>query len=243
MSRKTIFATGEYYHLYNRGVDKRIVFENDTDRNRFIFLLYLCNGETAVHFAELFRDEAGESVVNQDGISATVFSCDTGKPLVAIGAYCLMANHFHLLVREIVEDGISTFMHKLSTAYTMYFNTGRKRTGALFQGRFKAEHVSSDNYLKYLFSYIHLNPLKVIDPTWKDAGVKSMSKTKQLLSSYEHSSYLDYVGTEREYAKVLNRKEFPDYFPTKSSFKNEIFDWISYKEASRSEAQPRANRG
>jgi len=94
-----------------------------------------------------------------------------GEQLVNIVTYCLMSNHFHLLIYEKTEGGISKFMQKVTTAYTMYFNKSKQRTGALFQGKFKAKHASiNDNYLKYLVAYIHLNPIKLIDAQWKENG-------------------------------------------------------------------------
>ena len=86
------------------------------------------------------------------------------ETLVDIGAYCLMPNHFHLLIRETAEGNISRFMLKLQTGYPMYFNKKYQRTGALFEGKFKAKHITNDNHLKYLFAYLHLNPVKITDP-------------------------------------------------------------------------------
>ena len=227
MSRNIAFAENEYYHLYNRGVDKRTVFENESDYRRFALLLYLCNGKTPLRFEE-FPDWKG-STTSQ--LIKAVFGEATDKPIVAIGAYCLMPNHYHLLVREITENGISTFMHKLSTAYTMYFNLNRRRTGALFQGRFKATHADTDEYLKYLFSYIHLNPVKLIEPDWKEHGIKNPSKAEDYLASFPYSSHMDYLGNKREFSKILNRPAFPDYFPKKGSFSHCVNDWLNYKDA------------
>lgn len=230
MSRKIQFSEKEFYHIYNRGVDKRIVFAHDSDMKRFALLLYLCNGRRPVHFDALpeWRGSTSRKLIE------TVFSQERGKPLVAIGAYCLMPNHFHLLVREITEGGISVFMHKLSTAYTMYFNTSRKRTGALFQGRFKAEHVTSETHLKYLFSYIHLNPIKLIAPKWRTGVELKTAKAKRFLSSYTYSSYLDYLGTERKFLQILERKEFPDYFPTSDEVEKHIYDWLEHEDSATS---------
>ncbi|PIQ69007.1 MAG: hypothetical protein COV91_00775 [Candidatus Taylorbacteria bacterium CG11_big_fil_rev_8_21_14_0_20_46_11] len=224
MSRKVTFAEGEYYHVYNRGVDKRTVFESESDDRRFMLLLYLCNSKIPFRFDRLpeWKKEMSLSLI------ASVMRETTASPIVAIGAYCLMPNHFHILVRETTKDGISSFMHRLSTAYTMYFNIGRRRTGALFQGRFKAVHVDNDNYLKYLFSYIHLNPVKIIDSDWKKNGIKNRRQAEQFLREYPYSSYFDYLGIRREFSKIINRKKFPTYFPTKTSFKREIADWLRY---------------
>lgn len=222
MARKIQFAENEYYHLYNRGVDKRLVFENESDKKRFMLLLYLCNGRAPFRFDRLPNWKSETSL---ELIVAAMME-RMGSPIIAIGAYCLMPNHFHLLVREITKKGISIFMHRLSTAYTMYFNLRRKRTGSLFQGPFKAEHAKTDRYLQYLFSYIHLNPIKLIESKWKESGIKDRRRAEQYLAAYSHSSYLDYTDTKREFSKILNRKEFPDYFLTKTTFNREIADWL-----------------
>ena len=224
MTRKVKFSENEYYHVYNRGVDKRTVFENDSDHKRFCMLLYLCNQESPVRFDHLPEWKGSTS----PELIASVFYADNPKPLVAIGAYCLMPNHFHILVKEINDGGITKFMQKLSTAYTMYFNSGRKRSGALFQGRFKAEHVNTDTYLKYLFAYIHLNPVKLIEPKWKVVGILNKQKIFDFLNAYPYSSYLDYLDSSREFSKILERKKFPDYFPSRKDFKSEIADWINF---------------
>ena len=230
MSRKVQFAEGEYYHLYNRGSDRRTVFEDDSDRKRFMLLLYLCNGKIPFRFDRLptWKDETSLELVK------SALSENRDSPIVAIGAYCLMPNHFHLLVRETTESGISAFMHRLSTAYTMYFNVSRKRDGVLFQGRFKASHAKTDTYLHYLFSYIHLNPVKMIEPKWKENGIRDRKGAERYLAEYPYSSYFDYRGINRQFSKLLNRKEFPDYFPKKTTFNREISEWLRYAD----EAQP-----
>ncbi|TSC67683.1 MAG: hypothetical protein CEO19_109 [Parcubacteria group bacterium Gr01-1014_73] len=225
MSRKIEFALGEYYHIYNRGVDKRIVFENDSDHKRFVLLLYLCNGELPVRFDSLSNWKGATS----PELIKAVFDYKKGKPLVALGAYCLMPNHFHILIREISENGISNFMQKVGTAYTMYFNCSRDRTGSLFQGPFKVEHVNNNNYLKYLFSYIHLNPVKIIEPNWKENGIANEQKVKQYLATFPYSSYMDYVGVKRDFSKIIDRKSFPEYFPSKTTFIKCLDDWLRFK--------------
>lgn len=123
-------------------------------------------------------------------------SDDDREKLVNIGAYCLMPNHFHILVHEKSEGGISKFMLKLSTAYSMYFNKLNDRSGALFQGPFKAKHADNDEYLKYLFAYIHLNPLKIIDPNWRNYGAIDRSKAESYVKNYPYSSFGDYFKKE-----------------------------------------------
>jgi putative transposase len=127
-----------------------------------------------------------------------------------------------------VEGGVSLFMQKVGTAYSMYFNKKYARTGSLFEGKFKSSHIDNDRYLKYLFSYIHLNPLKIIEPRWKENGIKDKKKIFSFLRSYSYSSYLSYSADVKE--KIVTKNYFPSYFPNKQSFEKEILDWIVLKE-------------
>ncbi len=158
-----------------------------------------------------------------------VFLFERGDQLVSIGAYCLMPNHFHLLVREIKENGITIFMKKLLTAYSMYFNIKHKRTGGLFQGVFKSRFVDRDEYLKYLFSYIHLNPIKLIQPNWKENGINNLSVAKAFLQDYKYSSYLDYLDTSRPQKSILSQGVFPEYFVIPNDFTDFIDEWLTFE--------------
>ena len=132
--RNIIFSEGEYYHLYNRGVDKRVVFSRTPDYKRFLAYLYILNSTESVRPTDILEKNNFDRAMTQR----------RGEQLVSIGAYCLMPNHFHLYVTPRIDDGISRFMQKVSTAYTMYFNKKYERSGALFQGTFKAQHVHRD---------------------------------------------------------------------------------------------------
>ncbi len=156
------------------------------------------------------------------------YDFERGDLLVNLGAYCLMPNHFHILITQTNTGDISKFMQKLSTAYVMYYNKKYKRTGSLFEGKFKAEHLDSDPYLKYIFSYIHLNPIKLINKDWKEKGIHDKKKTIDYLYGYGYSSYIDYVGKDRLQNKILDISAFPKYFPNNKEFSREIFEWISF---------------
>jgi putative transposase len=220
MTRNIIISEGEFYHIYNRGTDKRIIFTNDLDKKRFLALLYLCNINEPLRFNNLPK---------QQGSTLLEFRPHT-NPIIAIGAYCLMPNHFHLLAKEITPSGISKFMQKLSTAYTMYFNKARERTGALFQGRFKITHLNTDLYLKYTFSYIHLNPVKLIRTDWKQRELIDKQNIQIFLENYSYSSYSDYCGTIRNFSHILNREWFPDYFKFSKDFIEEMTYWLSFQQ-------------
>lgn len=222
MQRKIDFSTGEYYHIYNRGTDKRTIFLDTHDHNRFKTLLYACNSIEPVNISDHLKK--GRSFFE-------LFESDRGETLVDIIVYCLMPNHFHLLIREKAEGGIAKFMAKLSTGYSMYFNKKNERTGALFESRFKAKHIDTDEYLKYLFAYIHLNPVKIIDLLWKENGIQDRVAAQDYLRSYEHSSYLDFQGNTRLETKIINREAGPEYFTTAKDFDDFVNDWLTFKVA------------
>lgn len=212
--RKIQFEKNEYYHVYNRGNSKQVIFCDDEDYGRFVGLLYACNQ------ADNFKSD---NLKKDQGLFNTKIDC----PIISVGAYCLMPNHFHLLLTPNKSDDVSTFMKKTLTSYVMYFNKKYKRSGSLFEGKFKAERADNDRYLKYLFSYIHLNPVKLIQNDWKEKGIKDKTEILNYLSKYKHSSYLDFTGENRVQNKVLNMVAFPKYFSTKEKFKKEVFEWLS----------------
>ncbi len=141
-----------------------------------------------------------------------------------------MPNHFHILATPLVEDGLTTFMGKLGTGYSMYFNKKYKRTGALFQGTFKSEHADNDEYLKYLYAYIHLNPVKLIDKNWQEEGSKDAAKSFDFAASFAYSSLPDYLGQVRPENAIINPDPFPQYFSTAADMKAELFDWLTFAE-------------
>lgn len=219
-TRKISFSVGEYYHIYNRGNSKQKIFHNKQDYLHFIILLYICNSDTNVRIFNINRIKNG-SVVDP-------FLYERDALLVSIGAWVLMPNHFHILITEKIEGGISKFMQKLSTAYAMYYNQKYKRTGGLFEGKFKSQHLNTDKYLKYIFSYIHLNPVKLIQKDWKEKGIRNKKVALDYLNNYNYSSFLDYLGGGRKYKNILTSEDFPNYFSNHKSFLKEIFEWLHY---------------
>jgi len=222
MGRSISFAPEEYYHIYNRGVDKRCVFMSPQDSERFLTLLYLCNSNEPVNFHKHL--DRGMPLVE-------MFSFNHDERLVDIGAYCLMPNHFHILVRSRDSEGISDFMQKILTAYTMYFNKKYERRGALFSGSFQARHVDSDRYLRHLFSYIHANPFGLLYPLKQNKLDVDMLRVKAHLKCFPFSSLADYVGnSNRHQAPILNKEAFPDYFSTDVDIDEHLNDFFAMKD-------------
>ncbi|MEK7227519.1 MAG: transposase [Patescibacteria group bacterium] len=219
--RKTPFVSGEYYHIYNRGNSKQKIYHDIEDYYRFRALLYTCNSENNFRMSSVIENA-----------NKNPYLWDRGEQLVSIGAYCLMPNHFHILITENKKGGISLFMQKLLTAYVMYYNHKYERAGGLFEGKFRSEYLGLDQYLKYIFSYIHLNPIKLIQTDWKEVGIKNVEEALTYLDNYEHSSYPDFKGIERKENIILNRKAYPNYFSSIKNFEKEILDWMNYSDLS-----------
>jgi len=172
--RKTAFANDEYYHIYNRGVDKREVFLGANDYERFLICLREFNCLDAI--GSLYEKSLREK---KNGSSTPIMGVEL-PALVEIIAYCLNPNHYHLIIKQKSEKGIEKFMQKIGTGYTNYFNKKYKRSGSLFQGKFKAIHINSNDYLLYLSAYVNRNNF-----------IHGYGENK---GEWKYCSVLDYLG-------------------------------------------------
>ena len=211
----------DLFHVLNRGVEKRTIFLDDRDRFRFIHNLFEFNDQNRVEARNIFNKSA-----------KTNFS-DIGcqkvrrprKLLVDIHAFCLMPSHYHLLLSERVEHGIPLFMKKINMGYAKYFNERNQRTGALFQGRYRSVAVKREAHFIYLPYYIHLNPLDMEAPTWREGKINNPEKTIKFLENYRWSSYLDYVG-KKNFPSVTNRSFLSKVLSGADNYKKETMDWV-----------------
>lgn len=166
-------ANGSFYHVYNRGVEKRSIFNKTEDYQRFLLTL------NYYRFHPLPR-----KLSTHLRFDLPPLALDRKNQLVKIVAFCLMPNHFHMILEQLKDQGVSIFIRKVADSYTRYFNTKYERVGALFQGKFKAKLIESDEYLLQLSKYIHKNPSLL--PIWKS-----------LLPEYAYSSYPGYLNSKR----------------------------------------------
>ncbi|KKW35794.1 MAG: hypothetical protein UY84_C0001G0211 [Candidatus Adlerbacteria bacterium GW2011_GWA2_54_12] len=210
MRKDAPFAVGEMYHLYNRGAHKQSIFTTDSDYKRFLLLLHLSNSDCRVDVRETLRKYEGFD-------SAVIFKEEKpDKSLVDIFAYCLMPNHFHLVLREKKECGISKFTRKVFTGYSMYFNILHKHSGIIAQGAFKSRHVDDEPYFRYIFAYVHLNPLSLVFPDWEKIGITDGNTARNFLHSYRYSSFYDYISGNRPEGAVLSSDQAPDFLRTQN---------------------------
>ena len=195
-------AEGEWYHCYNRGVDKRKTFLHRTDYERFLLLLLVANSPDVLHISNMKEKTFSGALIHAPETPS--------NPLVEIGAYCLMPNHFHVALKEVRTGGIASLMQKVCTGYTMYFNKKNERTGSLFAGTYKSKHVADDSYIKQLISYIHCNPVELFDPNWKESNTPLQVLEKNLLQ-YQYSSLAAFLDSTVPEIKLLGPSIFELY--------------------------------
>lgn len=230
-NHKTPFVTGEFYHIYNRGVEKRTVFVNNSDYFRFIHDLFEFNdSKAAIPSNMLFKTSCPTKVTVEQlkqCLEVSLPKMRSRDLLVNILAYCLMPNHFHLLVQQRQEEGITRFMRKLGTGYTNYFNLKNSRVGGLFQGVFKAASVEKDVHFNYLPWYIHTNPLTLFQPSWQKEGLQDTESAMQFLESYRWSSLMDYWGI-KNFPSVIQPKPLLDLLdnPSPAHMQKDLRDWL-----------------
>ncbi len=207
------FETGDFYHVYNRSIEKRTLFPRESDYIRFT--------QAAYYFNDInFRPD------NFKYQGLTLVKSERRKELVDVVAFCWMPTHYHLLLRQKVDGGITNFMRRLGTSFTMYFNKKYERSGNIFEGPFKAKHVTKDDYLLHATHYIHLNPLGIYDPNWKEKGLKDLSAGKKFLFRYRWSSLHDYLGKET-FPEIISTAKFWDtYGGNPKEYGRFLWEWL-----------------
>jgi putative transposase len=224
MLRQTPLISEETYHIYNRGAGKQKIYTTPNDYERFMGLLYLANSELPITYRNLREKHQGPSLVEILNTNSSDKSARAGK-LVDVLAYALMPNHFHLVLKQLKDEGITKFMRKLATAYSMYFNTKYEHSGVLFQGRFKSSHINSEPYFRYIFSYVHLNPLELTEPNWKEGIISNEKKARKFLADYRYGSYFDYCVGERPERAILAYDEAPDFLKEQNDLEEMLSDF------------------
>jgi putative transposase len=215
--RDQSFINGEYYHVYNRGTDKRKIFLCQGDYERFIEGMNLFNSVDRVTHA--FRSKLVEVSPRPEA------------RLVEVVAYCLMSNHFHFLLKQVKDGGISKYIQKMLTGFTMYFNKRHERSGVLFQGVFKSKHINSDAYLLQVSRYIHLNPLHL-----ENIHSKKIIEAHRFLQDYRWSSYGQYTGNTISNPPIEGSEIIIDQVGGKSKYKKfcismvcKDYDWSRFR--------------
>lgn len=206
--RKIPLVTGQIYHIYNRGVNRVPIFEDNRDYQRFRDLIgyyrFIAASPRFSSFKTL-KKELREKII-----------ASRKEKFVDFIAFCLMPNHFHFVLKQLKEKGISEFLRRISDGYTRYFNTKHKRIGPLFQGRFKSVLVETDEQLAHLVRYVHINPY-----------TSYVVRRVEDLLDYPWSSFREYLDGEEE--KICDLKDMIlASFKKKEDFKKFTLDQADY---------------
>lgn len=197
------------YHVLNRGVDKRTIFLDNQDHARFVHDIFEFNStEPAINsWRRSMNDVGRHSLIGRPKGQIR------GERLVDIHGWCLMGNHYHLLLSERVEGGMSLFLKKLNGGYAKYFNERYERAGALFQGRTKRILVDTDAYFLHILNYVHFNPLDMLVSTqeWRLRKITKPDVALVHLKNYRWSSYRDYIGI-KNFPSILTTTLFQGVF-------------------------------
>lgn len=208
-ARKVPLVTGEIYHIFNRGIDGRKTFSDVSECIR------ACQSIKYYQFSNPPLRLSKFIMISSESQNIK-YSEPWGDKLVSIICYCFMPNHFHFLLRQEVDGGISRFLSQFLNSYTRYFNTKNKRVGQLFLDQFKNVLVISEEQLLHLSRYIHLNP-------YSSGVVDTLDK----LYKYEWSSLDEYIGGSEDY--ICEKDIILSSFKTKESYKNFISDRADYQ--------------
>ncbi len=213
-------ATNEIYHIYNRGVEKRNIFLDDDDYYRFIHDLFEFNDTAPAIDLYYFLNKKQIREVGLPKIERA-----PRKIIVELMAFCLMPNHFHLIVRQKKENGITEFMRKIGTGYTNYFNKKYRRVGSLFQGKYKFVRLASESHFIHIPYYIHLNPLDLNFFEWRKRELKDHKSAIKFLDNYRWSSHMDYAGI-KNFPSVTQREFLLEFFGGPEKYKQSILEWL-----------------
>ena len=214
--RKDLFTVGSYVHVFNRGHRKMPIVREISDKWRFLKMLYYFNDENAIDNWDRELQKYNISLFGRPK------HWPNQKPLVIILAYCLMENHYHLLLKEIQKNGISRFMRKLGTGMTNYFNTKYKEVGTFFQGSYKARRVDKDMYLRDLSVYIQVkNPFELY-PRGLQKAIEEFDKAYNFAQTYNFCSLADYSGKRK--SPIVNKELLGKLFSKPSEYKKFSYD-------------------
>jgi len=230
--RKEQFDDGKIYHVIMRALDDNLIFKDTDDYFRGIFSIYEFNDSNPANIFNRRRDRIIEKRKEKKcevGFH-TNLPLDARDRFVDILVFCFMPNHIHLLLKQIKTNGISKFMQKVGGGYARHFNKKYSRKGHVFQDVFKSVMVKDDKQLLTVFNYIHVNPLSLIEPRWKEKGIKNVKKYVNFLEEYKWSSLQDYIG-KKNFPSVTSRKFLLETIGGITGCRNAVKSWLEYKKA------------
>lgn len=209
--RKVVLATDEFYHIFNMGVASQPVFTDKKSYQRAVeTAFYYQNRNLPLRYSHFITQQKEKRAEILNRLRSE------RKLLVYIIAFCLMPNHFHFLLRQVFDNGISKFLGNFTNSYTRYFNTKNDRQGSLFQGKFKAVRIETEEQLLHVSRYIHLNP-------YTSYVIKDINGLKD----YFYSSLPEYLGITN--SNFCHKEDILGYFKNPQGYKDFVFDQADYQ--------------
>lgn len=227
MPRQTSLVNNEFYHLCLRAVGDTTIFVDKNDYYRGVFSIYEFNNANWVSIWKRRRNRIVQKKKEFGRSPTPPELIDERDKFVKILAFSLMPNHIHLLVSQLKDNGISSFMQKVGGGYANYFNKKYVRKGHLFN-QFRAIHIKTDEQFQNVFIYIHTNRISLIEPGWKENGIKDIDKVTDFLENDKWHSYPDYLGS-RNFPSVTDREFILEITGGSEGCRQIMNDWIKYK--------------
>ncbi len=222
MSRKPRekFVPGEYYHVYSRTILNTPEFKDNTNAKKLVSNFLIANSPNS---SEIFQYLRNNKTAPQNQILEMI---QYKERLVDILCYCIMPDHYHLLLRERKENGIYNFIHKCNTAIAKYINVKKDRLGPLFESRFKTKHIDSNTYLIHLSIYIHLNPLDILSgKAWRNHSLQNWHLQKKKLLEYPWSSLKSFLLDNYNDPILSGIQVIANQFSHKNDYENFMREW------------------
>ncbi len=229
-SQRPKFYNEGFFHLNLRAVGNEIIFRDEDDYYRGIYSLYEFNNSNPVTIQERRRrrEVFKKSQKKSYRCPTPIEFVDDRQRFVDILTFCFMPNHIHLITKQLQENGISNFIKKVSGGYANYYNLKYKRKGHFFN-RFKPVHIETDEQLRNVLLYTWANPASLVEPGWKETGIKNPGKViKFLENDYRWSSFFDYIGT-KNFPSVTNKEFILKFLGGEDKCREALKDWIMYK--------------
>jgi len=228
--RKEELSSGEIYHVILRALDDNLIFKDTDDYYRGVFSIYEFNNANAVTIQARRKARAAFKKADRPRGSISADELDKREKFVEILAFCFMPNHIHLLLRQLKDGGISKFMQKVGGGYGRYFNDKYQRKGHMFQDAFKSVHIKNDGQFMVVVSYIFTNPVALIEPGWKELGIRNHSAQEavKFLEEYKWSSYQDCIGGNN-FPSVTQRDFLLEMMNNEKGLAEAVSDWIAHK--------------
>jgi len=220
MLRKEKFAPSEYYHIYNRTLFNIPAFKDSKNCDRLTQAFLLANSTKSTQAFQFLRNNQNATIKEALEIAGG------GDKLVDVICYAIMPDHYHILLREKTERGITSFIHKCNISVAKYINTKTERRGPLFESLFKSKHIATNDYLLHLSLYIHLNPLDfLVGKQWREHKVRNWNRIINKLMDYPYSSLKNFLDINQENKIISGTKIITEQFQDAKEYELFLHEW------------------